>query len=143
MVSYPSRHAEVVSALFAARDADLQAGRLGHDALLRQLEPKLDNARAALAWASTYESAWEVALALALALALGASRSPERRAVWEQTAALVTDTLPLPLRVRWHLGAGHPQAIAAQTRHERLQTALALYRQQGDTMMCSAPSPTC
>ena len=129
------RHAGAVSALFAARDADLQAGRLGHDALLRQLEPELDNARAALAWASTHEPAWAVALVPAMALALGASRSPERRAVWEQTAALVADTLPLPLRARWHLGAGHPQAIAAQTRRERLQTALALYRQQDDTVM--------
>ena len=55
MVSYPRRHAGVVSALFAAPDADLQAGRLGHDALPRQLEPELDNARAALAWASTHE----------------------------------------------------------------------------------------
>ena len=103
--------------------------------MLRQLEPELDNARAALAWASTHEPAWAVALVPAMALALGASRSPERRAVWEQTAALVADTLPLPLRARWHLGAGHPQAIAAQTRRERLQTALALYRQQDDTVM--------
>ena len=55
MVSYPRRHAGVVSALFAAPDADLQAGRLGHDASLRQLEPELDNARATLAWASTHE----------------------------------------------------------------------------------------
>jgi predicted ATPase/DNA-binding winged helix-turn-helix (wHTH) protein len=129
------RHAEAVSGLFAARDAELQAGRLSQDAFLRQLEPELDNARAALAWAGRHAPAQAVALVPAMALALGPSRSLERRAVWEQTAALVTDTLPLPLRARWHLGAGHPQAIAAQTRRERLLTALALYRQLGDAVM--------
>ncbi|MBL8349182.1 MAG: winged helix-turn-helix domain-containing protein [Burkholderiaceae bacterium] len=129
------RHARAISTLFADRDADLQAGRLGHDPFVRLLEPELDNARAALAWSLPNRPAWAVALAPALTLALGGSRSPERLAVWDQTAAAVDTALPLAQRARWHLGAGRPQTIAATTRLGWLRTALALYRELGDPLM--------
>ena len=129
------RHARTISTLFAARDADLQADRLGHDPFIALLEPELDNARAALAWCLVHQPAWAVALAPALALALGSSRSPERRALWDQTAPAVTEALPPALRARWYLGAGHPQAIGAMTRLGWLRSALALYRALGDPTM--------
>ena len=127
------RHAAQVLDHFEALSARLRAGTLGSDALVRALEPDLDNGRAALRWALAHHGLTAVALAPALARALTLVRFGECDAMWTATEACLDDAMPAAARAAWLLGA----AVFRVDRHARAadayaQRAVELYRALGD-----------
>jgi predicted ATPase len=99
------RHALAMRDRFWQADQDWQSGRLGVDAFRADIQPDLADGRVALTWAVRHES--EVAVALAPCLDWAMVNEPPgtvRRALWETTAPLVADTMPVELRARWWMG---------------------------------------
>lgn len=113
MASIRRRHALSLRALLEAAQVDYFSGRQRVDAWSRQLQPDLDNARAALGWALEHDAESAVALAADLALALAGTQLHEAWRLLQSSAALVTDAVPLALQARWHVEAAYV-AIASQ-----------------------------
>ena len=131
------RHALAVQAHFKQVHDAAMSGSCGTDAMEQQLEPDLNNARAALEWALRHSPACAVALARPLSNALTWRRYPECSLLWQATETCLSelsDALPLPVRAEWLLGAAvfsaHRDPAGSQARAQR---AADLFRQLGDS----------
>ena len=129
------RQAQATMLRFVAIDTACKQGRLRVDEAIAALEPDLENARQALAWALENGVAVDaVTLAPALNFALTGMSRQERNRLWEATAACITDDLPAGIRAAWAVGySGYwclrkPELAASWAR-----IAAALYRQSNDT----------
>lgn len=98
------RHAGAVVARFAAALGDLHRPGVRLDHLRAALEADLDNAMAAMAWSLAHDAVAACSLMPALSFAAAESRFQEIRALWEATALLLQDELPVPVRAAWDLG---------------------------------------
>jgi len=98
------RHALWVQAHFKALNDRCNEGAIGYDALILALEPDLDNARAALAWALGKDPDVAVALARPMARALTLVRYAECDALWHATQARFDEGMAPDLRAQWLLG---------------------------------------
>lgn len=126
-------HARVLAARLAAALDEVLAGRRSEDSLLRDAEPELDNARAALAWALEHDAALAVALARPLGTALTSRRLPEATRVFDSTEPLLPQAADETVRLHWLLGAAAMLNLRQPARALRLaQQACELARARGD-----------
>ena len=98
------RHALWVQSHFQSLNGRCNEGAIGYDAMILALEPDLDNARVALAWALSHAPAIAVALARPLARALTLARYAECDALWHATQACLDEGMAAELRAQWLLG---------------------------------------
>ncbi len=98
-------HARVLAARLAAALDEVLAGRRSEDAFVRDAEPDLDNARAALAWALQHDAALAVALARPLGTALTSRRLGEMIRLYDATEPLLPQAADDAARLHWLLGA--------------------------------------
>jgi predicted ATPase/DNA-binding winged helix-turn-helix (wHTH) protein len=125
------RHALAVASMFDAAYDEYFSGRVGADDWLHRREPDLDNARAALRWAS---EAGEIELALRIGAtmlrALPPSLHIERMALADACEAAIGPELPEPLQQRAWLELSCVLADTQKARARRAaERALALARQ--------------
>lgn len=125
------RHALAMRHLFEQADSDFFSGQQRIDDWYKTLAPDLGNGRDALAWAIQFDPQTAVAIAPGLAEALTSDRRRERRYVWQATALLVTDQLPVGLQARWSSRAAYFWAYRQPALACRLaRRAAGLYRAQ-------------
>lgn len=125
------RHTLAVAAMFDAAYDEYFSGRVGVDDWLHRREPDLDNARAALHWAS---GAGDTELALRIGAtmlrALPPSLHIERMALADACEAAIVPELPQPLQHRAWLELSCVLADTQKARARRAaERALALARQ--------------
>ncbi len=127
------RHARATAARFTRLHQAMNAGGVSSDAFTQQLEPELDDGRAAMRWALEHDHALAAGLAWPLAYALGTLRFFEVEQIWQQTEGLDIQHLPPRLQANWTLGA----AVFRHLRRPALACQLAaravpLWRGLGD-----------
>lgn len=128
------RHARVLTAQLAKALDEVLAGRCTEDTFVRDAEPELDNARAALAWALQHDAALAVALARPLGTALTSRRLGEAMRVYDHTEPLLPQAGDDAVRLHWLLGAAAMLNLRQPARSLRLaQLAGTLAREHGDT----------
>ncbi len=127
------RHALAVVARFTQVEAASWDGKMRVDDAIAALEPDLDNAREALAWALAQDAPTAVALAPLISFALTRARYLEQSRLWDATGKRVTEDLPVPLRAAWALGySAFFEGRKARLSTPRAREAIALYRRLGD-----------
>lgn len=128
------RHARAVARRFIDRAAAALAGRCTDDAQVREAEPDLDNARAALAWALVHDAALAVALARPLGNALTTRHLSEMMRLYAATEPLLPQVRDGAVRLQWLLGAGALLNLREPAHALRLlNEAIGLARAQGDS----------
>ncbi|MBX3636430.1 MAG: winged helix-turn-helix domain-containing protein [Rubrivivax sp.] len=127
------RHARVLAARLAGALDEVLAGRCTEDAFVRDAEPELDNARAALAWALQHDAALAVALARPLGTALTNRRLGEMTRIYDATEPLLPQVADDAVRLHWLMGAAAILNMRQPARALRLaQQACELARMRGD-----------
>lgn len=127
------RHAHVMAAWLVAALDEVLAGRSTEDRFVRESEPELDNARAALAWALQHDAALAVALARPLGTALTSRRLAEATRLYDATEPLWPQAADDAVRLHWLLGAAAMLSLRQPARALRLaQQACAMARALGD-----------
>lgn len=132
--AFRRQHSRAVTEHFRLIERQCRRGELGVDAAVLQLEPDLDNARAAMRWAlETKDALCAVTLAPPMSFALTAAGYQERIQLWDATAAHLDDTIPKDVEAAWanaHSGFGYrrrPEAARASARR-----AIVLARELGE-----------
>ena len=126
-------HARVLAARLASALDEVLAGRRSEDAFVRDTEPELDNARAALAWALKHDAALAVALARPLGTALTSRRLGETTRVYDATEPLLPQAAGDAVRLHWLLGAAAMLSLRQPARALQLaQQGCDLARARGD-----------
>ncbi len=126
------RHARVLHRHLVERHEEVLAGGLRYDAYATLLEPDLDNARAALAWAVGHEPALAASMVRPLFQALSSDRYAEVLRMFETTEPLIPQA-PATAQMHWALTA----ATFFSNRHparswQWTQRTIALARRLGD-----------
>ena len=111
-----TRHAAALRAHFERAYEDGWSGRVGVEAWSLDMEPDLDNAREAFAWARTNDPECAVSICASVLSSLPLSLHGERLAMWEATDPLLTEAVRAPLRVRALLEAADLYAGLKATR---------------------------
>lgn len=114
------RHARVLTTRLAAALDEVLAGRSTEDTFVREAEPELDNARAALASALHHDAALAVAMARPLGTALTSQRLAEATRVYDATEPLLPQAADDAVRLHWLLGAAAMLSLRQPARALRL-----------------------
>jgi predicted ATPase len=127
------RHAREVARRLHDGLGEVLAGRRSEADFVRDAEPDLDNARAALAWALQHDAAVAVALARPLGNALTSRRLAEMTRLYDATEPLLPQARDDVQRLHWLLGAAAILSLREPARALRLaQQAVALARTLAD-----------
>jgi predicted ATPase/DNA-binding winged helix-turn-helix (wHTH) protein len=131
-----ARHAAAVRELFERGYADLWSGRVGVEDTFARLEPELDNARAAFAWARVHEPLCAVALCGSLLGACPYPSIPDRLAMWQAIEPLLTSDVPIALRARAAFEASTVASnLQGTATRAYVELAVRQFRELGDRFM--------
>src|SRR6185295_6140310 len=95
-----ARRAAAVREHFERAHEEGWSGGIGVEAWIDSLQPELDNAREAFAWARAHDPVSAIAICACVINVLPASLFRERYTMWEAIEPLLTDVIPTPLRAR-------------------------------------------